>query len=93
MQSANNLDLIFPLLEKWRKRARMNQHVHYARAKELNVYNNCLGILAAMVAAIVATSIFATIQKDVALWAKIAAGLTSFLGAILASFQTMIPLL
>jgi hypothetical protein len=54
----------------------------------LNRYSNVLGILAASVAAIVRTSIFATVQKDVALWARIVAGLTSFLGAVLASFQT-----
>ncbi len=88
MDPAQDIDAVLQLLEKWRKRVRMNQLVHYARAKELNLYNNWLGIIAAMVAAIVGTSIFATIQKDVALWARIAAGLTSFLGAILASFQT-----
>ena len=88
MNSAQNLDPVSDLLEKWRKRVRMNQHVHYAREKELNRYNNSLGILAAAIGAIVGTSIFATVQKDVALWARIVAGLTSFIGAILASFQT-----
>jgi hypothetical protein len=79
---------VLELLEKWRRRARTNQRVHYARAEELQRYNRLIGTPSIILSAVVGTSIFATLRQDVVFWARMAVGTISFVAAILAGLQT-----
>jgi hypothetical protein len=58
--------------------------------KQLYQYNMWLGIPAALLSAIIGTSIFATLKQDVVMWVKITAGVTSLTAAALASLQTVL---
>jgi hypothetical protein len=76
------------LLKAWLKRARENQFAHYAAARRLEKRHSRIGIPAAVLSAIVGTSVFASLEANVQPWMKIAVGLLSVTAAILTSLQT-----
>ncbi len=78
------------LLKIWDTDLRIICHAHYDAAVALGRRNLQLGIPVIVLSAIVGTSIFASLQNNADLWAKIVAGLTSLLVTILAVLQTFL---
>ena len=68
----------------------MGQEAHYARATRLADFNIWFGVPVVALTTLVATSVFATLQKDVRIELRIAVGIISALAAVLASLQTFL---
>src|ERR1700761_9501576 len=79
-----------PILLKWLDRARTNQLQHYSAATYYSRLNNWLGIPAVITSAVVGTTVFATLQKQVELKTQLVVGAISVLTAILAALQTFV---
>lgn len=78
------------LLRRWLKRARENVFAHLAAAEMCSKRHHYLGVPAAILAAVVGTTVFASLDSVVDPWVKIAVGLTSILAAVLAALQTFL---
>jgi hypothetical protein len=78
------------LLDKWHERARINQMQHYEAAKHFAKLHNALGIPGVILSGIVASAVFATLQKQVDVRVQIAVGTLSVVAAVLAALQTFL---
>ena len=78
------------LLKDWLRRTRESQFGHYAAAKRLGYLNYGLGIPVVVMSALVGSSVFAALGKQVDLRLQIAVGVTSVVTAALASLQTFL---
>jgi hypothetical protein len=76
------------LLRTWLKRARESQFAHYAADRRLTLRHYYIGIPAAILSAVVGTSVFASLNESVDTWAKILVGLIAVVAAVLTSLQT-----
>ncbi len=81
---------VLALLREWQLRAAVGQEAHYARATRLADFNIWFGVPVVALTTLVATSVFATLQKDVRIELRIAVGIISALAAVLASLQTFL---
>jgi len=81
---------VLSLLREWEERAAVSQDAHYVRATRLGRYNLLFGIPVVVLTAIVGTSVFATLQEQVATGWQIAVGGVSVLAGVLASLQTFL---
>jgi hypothetical protein len=81
---------VLSLLREWHDRAAISQQGHYVIATRLTKYNNRLGVPVVALTTFVATSVFATLQKDVGTRLRILVGFVSVLAAVLASLQTFL---
>jgi len=68
----------------------MNEFQHYESAKYYARAHNLLGIPVVVFSSIVGTTVFATLQKQVALRSQIIVGAVSVLAAVLAALQTFL---
>ena len=75
------------LLRRWQRGTRVLQVAHILAANHSHRLNRLLGILVVMLTTIVGTSIFASIQLQTTIYAKIAVGLLSLAAAVLSSLQ------
>jgi len=78
------------LLKSWRDELGVTMHTHYALSTKIRLLNYILGVPCIIIAMLVATYIFFTINQDVVLWVKMLFGLLTLLLAILASLQTFL---
>ncbi len=78
------------LLRRWLKRVRESSFAHYAAESSLNRLHLFLGIPATAFAALVGTSVFASLENNISSWIKIAVGLISIVTAILSGLQTFL---
>jgi conflict system pore-forming effector with SLATT domain len=74
----------------WERRSAAAAEVHFQTAEYLGRWNLFLGIPVVVLSAIVGTGVFATLQRDVNIGIRIAAGVTSVIAAVLASVQTFL---
>jgi hypothetical protein len=77
-------------LRDWERRCAAAAEVHFQTAEYLGRWNLWLGIPVVVLSAIVGTSLFATLSKDVNVGIRIAAGIVSVIAAVLASVQTFL---
>ena len=78
------------LLERWQANAKRSQIANYNAANKFSSLNLKLGIPTIIASAIVGTSVFASLQSEVATWAQITVGGFSVLAVVLASLQTFL---
>jgi hypothetical protein len=81
---------VLSLLREWQERAAVSQDAHYVRATRLGRYNLLFGVPVVVFATVVGTSVFATVQEQVASGWQITIGVVSVLAAVLASLQTFL---
>ena len=81
---------VLSFLAETHNRAAISQQAHYAIANRLGKYNIWFGIPVVVLATLVGTSVFATLQKDVRTSLRILVGVVSVLAAVLASLQTFL---
>lgn len=81
---------VLALLREWQLRAAVGQEAHYARATRLADFNIWFGVPVVALSTLVATSVFATLQKDVGIGLRVVVGVISALAAVLASLQTFL---
>src|SRR5262249_30451808 len=77
-------------LRDWERRCAAAAEVHFQTAEYLGRWNLFLGIPVVVLSAIVGTSLFATLSKDVNVGIRITAGVISVIAAVLASVQTFL---
>ncbi len=77
-----------PLLVDWHRRARESQYIHYAAESHYARLNYWYGVPSTALSAIVATSIFASLETQVDLRSKILVGTISVVAAVLSVLQT-----
>ncbi|WP_406662823.1 SLATT domain-containing protein [Gallaecimonas sp. GXIMD1310] len=77
------------LLGEWYRRVTLSSQSHYNHAQWLSKANLWLGATAAVISAIIGTSVFATLQQNIAIWIRIIVASLSISAAILAAFQTL----
>lgn len=78
------------LLKTWRDELGRMMRTHYLLSAKIRLLNYLLGIPTIIIAMLVASYIFFTINQDVGFWIKMLFGLLSLLMAILASLQTFL---
>jgi hypothetical protein len=78
------------LLDLWRTRASRIQTAHYETAALLSRRHFWVGIPVVVLAGLVGTSVFATLQENTSATIRLAVGGASVLAAILASIQTFL---
>jgi hypothetical protein len=78
------------VLENWYWRVTVAQRAHYLSAQYFGARKYWLGIPAVVLATLVGTSVFATVQKQPVLWLQICVGLASVAAALLSSLQTFL---
>ena len=79
----NNQSYYQKILEEWFRRVRQNQHIHYKCADYYSNLNQLLGIPSIILATIVGTAVFSSIENDASGWIKIIVGLASISAAVL----------
>lgn len=79
-----------PLLNIWLNRVRDNQLQHFDAGSFYDRANTLLGIPTIVLTAIVGTTVFASLQKQVSFKIQIAVGAISVLAAVLAALQTFL---
>lgn len=77
-------------LQHWSLNAKRAQKMNYASAEYYSRRHLLLGIVATILTTIVGTSVFLTLETNVAIGWKIATGLLSITAAVLASLQTFL---
>ena len=83
-------DAVVERLRDWERRSAAAAEVHFQTAEYLGRWNLFLGIPVVVLSAIVGTSLFATLSKDVNVGIRITAGVISVIAAVLASVQTFL---
>ncbi|MBN2702453.1 MAG: SLATT domain-containing protein [Methylothermaceae bacterium] len=78
------------LLQSWRDELRVLFQAHYARSIAIRRLNYLLGVPVILIAMLVASYIFFTINHNPGFWVKMIAGMLLLLCAILASLQTFL---
>jgi hypothetical protein len=80
------------LLREWQSRAELALFAYNRAASRCRSWDTRLGGLIAVLSAIVGTSVFATLQNDVSVGAKIAVGMISVVAAVVAGVQAFATL-
>jgi hypothetical protein len=80
------------LLREWQSRAALALFAYNRAASRCRAWDTRLGGLIAVLSAIVGTSVFATLQNDVSVGAKIAVGMISVTAAVVAGVQAFATL-
>lgn len=78
------------LLKAWRDELGSMMPMHYALSAKIRLMNYVLGVPIIIIAMLVASYIFFTINQETAFWVKMLFGLLTLLIAILASLQTFL---
>ncbi len=78
------------LLQSWRKELKILFQAHYVRSISIRRMNYLLGFPVIVIAMLVASYIFFTINHNPNFWVKMMAGMLLLLCAILASLQTFL---
>ncbi|MGD0536033.1 MAG: SLATT domain-containing protein [Verrucomicrobiota bacterium] len=75
------------LLRRWQRGTRVLQVAHILAANHTHRLNRFVGIIVVILTTIVGTSIFASLQSQATIFAKIVVGLLSLAAAVLSSLQ------
>ena len=78
------------LLRDWERRAAASSETHYHIATWLSKANTRLGVPVVVLTTFIGTSVFATLEENVAVEFRIAVGFLSAAAAVLASLQTFL---
>ncbi len=78
------------LLKSWRDELGVMMRTHYVLSTKVRLLNYVLGVPCIIIAMLIASYIFFTINQDVVFWVKMLFGLLTLLMAILASLQTFL---
>src|SRR4051812_47020931 len=78
------------LLRKWLAHAATMQAAHFDMVHKLQRYNQLLGVPVVVISAAVGSSVFAALQKEVGLEAKVALAVLSLSASVLAALQTFL---
>ena len=78
------------LLHDWLRRAFENQHAHYQAYEYYSRLHYYISLPVVILTSIVGTTVFATLQKDVNLWAKLAVASISVAAAVLSGLQAFL---
>lgn len=78
------------LLKTWRDELGVMMRTHYLLSSRIRLLNYILGVPTIVIAMLVASFIFSSLNQGVGLWVKMLFGLLSLLMAILASLQTFL---
>lgn len=78
------------LLRKWLGHTTTIQKAHFDMVKSLQRYNLFLGIPVVVISAAVGSSVFAVLQKEIGIEAKVVLAIFSLLASILAALQTLL---
>jgi len=78
------------LLKAWRDELGVMMRTHFMLSAKIRLLNYILGVPTIIIAMLVASYIFFTINQDVKIWLKMLFGLLALLMAILASLQTFL---
>ena len=79
---------IHNLLAYWRVKAQRSKIAHYKAADRFGRRHVVLGVPVVVLATIVGTAVFATLEERPETWTQIVIGLVSMAAAVLASLQT-----
>jgi hypothetical protein len=83
---------VMDLLSDWERRAAASSETHYQIAGRLSKANVRLGVPVVILTTFIGTSVFATLEENVATEFRIAVGGLSAVAAVLASLQTFLRL-
>ena len=83
---------VMELLRDWEGRAAASSETHYSIAGRLSKANVRLGVPVVVLTTFIGTSVFATLEENVATELRIAVGVLSVTAAVLASLQTFLRL-
>jgi len=78
------------LFLSWRERARHNQIVHYAGARQMEMAHTWLGVPAVILSVVVGSSLFASLAKESNDTLKVLLGVASLAAAALAGLQSFL---
>ncbi|MGR9014614.1 MAG: SLATT domain-containing protein [Gammaproteobacteria bacterium] len=78
------------LLKSWRDELGVMMRTHYVLSTKVRLLNYVLGVPCIIIAMLIASYIFFTINQEVVFWVKMLFGLLTLLMAILASLQTFL---
>jgi hypothetical protein len=78
------------LLQRWLKRARESSFSHYAAEQRYFKTNLLIGVPATVFSAIVGTTVFASLEKDIDFRVKLLVGTISIIASILTGLQTFL---
>lgn len=78
------------LLEEWLERAKQSHHSHRSAAKAFSHRNLYLGIISVVLSAIVGTSVFASLSKQIDISIQIIVGILSMLAAVFSALNTFL---
>jgi hypothetical protein len=81
---------VLDLLRDWQRRAAASAEANYSVAQRLAKHNIRLGIPVVALTTLIGTSVFATLEENVAVEWRIIIGVLSALAAVLASLQTFL---
>ena len=81
---------VLDLLRDWQRRAAASAEANYSVAQRLARHNIRLGIPVVALTTLIGTSVFATLEENVAVEWRIVIGVLSALAAVLASLQTFL---
>lgn len=84
------IDSKLEMLKRWRANCRRSQIANYDSASRFTIQNYLLGVPTIILSAIVSTSIFATLGKNVDPFAQTIVGMVTVLTAVLVALQTFL---
>ena len=80
------------LLSAWHRRMEACQHAYYLEAERYKRWHLWLGIPAVIFSTVVGTAVFATLENQVGISARVVVALVSIAAAVLAGLQTFLRL-
>jgi hypothetical protein len=83
-------DALLTLVRKWCQKAKGYRDAHYNASVRLRRWHFVIGVPAIALSAIVGTTVFATLEKQVSFWVVIVVGTISVFAAVLAALQTFL---
>lgn len=88
--SGERFETIEQVLAAWLRRAAISLDAHYNAARHYSRRNLWIGVPAVLFSAIVGTTVFATLEKDVSTVARLVVALFSISAAVLGALQTFL---
>jgi len=88
--TVHNNESLKSLIYEWGRRNLVALEAHYDAARFFSRRNYWIGIPAIIFAAIVGTSVFATLEREVDIYIKLIVGMISIIAAVLSALQTFL---
>ncbi|HST51494.1 MAG TPA: SLATT domain-containing protein [Pyrinomonadaceae bacterium] len=78
------------LLERWHKEVSRSRHAHYAASRYYSKRNYWIGVPAVILSAIVGSTVFATLKKEIDLIIRLSVGILSVSASVLTALQVFL---